>query len=130
MLHVQVRKVLWKLFEIWSTPQAAACAEPAVLAKVEKLLQPLGLFRKRTVAIKRLSQEYLETQVGSAPHRCADMDGVSLCAQQQVWQAAAAYSLTSTLRCCQAVGQQLRTCTVQCAGRSAHAHALDATAAS
>ena len=67
--------MLWKLFEIWSTPQAAARAEPAVLAEVEKLLQPLGLFRKRTVAIKRLSQEYLEKQVGSAPFDCAGVDG-------------------------------------------------------
>ena len=74
--------MLWKLFGIWSTPQAAARAEPAVLAEVEKLLQPLGLFRKRTVAIKRLSQEYLETQVASAPCRCAGVDGVSLCVQQ------------------------------------------------
>ena len=90
ILRLQVRKVLWKLFEIWPTPQAAARAELAVLAEVEKLLQPLGLFRKRTVAIKRLSQEYLETQVSSAPYRCADLAGVSLCAQQQVWQAAAA----------------------------------------
>jgi len=55
--------VIWKLFEIWPTAEAAAGAVDDTLAIVEKLIQPLGLFRKRTIAIKRFSQEYLETDV-------------------------------------------------------------------
>lgn len=60
---VQVRKVIWRLFDIWPTPEAAAGATGDTLVIVEKLIQPLGLFRKRTMAIKRFSQEYLEAEV-------------------------------------------------------------------
>ena len=59
----QVRKVIWHLFAIWSTAEAAAGASDDTLVIVEKLIQPLGLFRKRTMAIKRFSQEYLTAQV-------------------------------------------------------------------
>lgn len=65
---MQVRKVLWKLFEIWPTAAIAAAALPDTLAAVESLIKPLGLFRKRTLAIKRFSAEYLETQVSQATH--------------------------------------------------------------
>ena len=60
---VQVRKVIWRLFDIWPTAEAAAGATDDTLVVVEKLIQPLGLFRKRTIAIKRFSQEYLEAEV-------------------------------------------------------------------
>lgn len=60
---VQVRKVIWRLFDIWPTAEAAAGATDDTLVIVEKLIQPLGLFRKRTIAIKRFSQEYLEAEV-------------------------------------------------------------------
>ena len=59
----QVRKVIWRLFAIWPTAEAAAGASDDTLVTVEKLIQPLGLFRKRTMAIKRFSQEYLTAQV-------------------------------------------------------------------
>ena len=63
-MHVcQVRKVIWRLFAIWPTAGAAAGASDDTLVIVEKLIQPLGLFRKRTMAIKRFSQEYLTAQV-------------------------------------------------------------------
>ena len=58
-----MRKVIWKLFEIWPTAEVAAGASDDTMVIVEKLIQPLGLFRKRTIAIKRFSQEYLETDV-------------------------------------------------------------------
>ncbi|DBA94602.1 TPA: hypothetical protein ACH3X1_002183 [Trebouxia sp. C0004] len=60
---LQVRKVIWRLFDIWPTAEAAAGATDGTLVIVEKLIQPLGLFRKRTIAIKRFSQEYLEAEV-------------------------------------------------------------------
>lgn len=58
-----MRKVIWRLFEIWPNAKAAAEAADDTLVTVEKLIQPLGLFRKRTIAIKRFSLEYLETDV-------------------------------------------------------------------
>ena len=58
-----MRKVIWRLFDIWPTAEAAAGATDDTLVIVEKLIQPLGLFRKRTIAIKRFSQEYLEAEV-------------------------------------------------------------------
>lgn len=58
-----MRKVIWRLFEIWPNAKAAAEAADDTLVTVEKLIQPLGLFRKRTIAIKRFSFEYLETDV-------------------------------------------------------------------
>lgn len=62
---LQVRKVLWRLFDIWPNAAVAAEALPDTLGVVENLIQPLGLFRKRTMAIKRFSQEYLATQASS-----------------------------------------------------------------
>lgn len=59
----QVRKVIWRLFAIWPTAEKAAEATDDTLIIVEKLIQPLGLFRKRTMAIKRFSQEYLAAEV-------------------------------------------------------------------
>ena len=55
--------MIWKLFEIWPTAEVAADANDDTLVIVEKLIQPLGLFRKRTIAIKRFSQEYLGVEV-------------------------------------------------------------------
>ena len=62
-----MRKVLWKLFEIWPNAGVAAEAMPDTLSVVETLIQPLGLFRKRTMAIKRFSKEYLESEVCCTP---------------------------------------------------------------
>ena len=63
VVRLQVRKVIWRLFEIWPDAETAAAATDDTLVLVEKLIQPLGLFRKRTVAIKRFSQEYLQIDV-------------------------------------------------------------------
>jgi endonuclease III len=50
---MQVRKVIWDLFALCPTAQAAVIAD---VAAIEALIQPLGLFRKRAVAIQRLSR--------------------------------------------------------------------------
>ena len=60
-----MRKVIWKLFEIWPSAEVSAGADDETMVIVEKLIQPLGLFRKRTIAIKRFSQEYLEADVSN-----------------------------------------------------------------
>ena len=53
----QVRSVIWKLFDLIPNAQAAVEADET---EIEAIIQPLGLFRKRSKAIKRFSQEYLE----------------------------------------------------------------------
>ncbi|GAB4822354.1 hypothetical protein N2152v2_009400 [Parachlorella kessleri] len=55
----QVRKVIWDLFLLCPTPAAATSAD---VAAIQTLIQPLGLFRKRAVAIQKLSRDYLEKQ--------------------------------------------------------------------
>ncbi|PSC75056.1 methyl-binding domain 4 [Micractinium conductrix] len=52
----QVRKVIWELFSLCPTPAAAIAAD---VQQVQNLIQPLGLFRKRALAIQQLSHEYL-----------------------------------------------------------------------
>jgi methyl-CpG-binding domain protein 4 len=54
----QVRTVIWKLFSTYPTPEAAIAANTTDL---EVLLRPLGLFRKRALAIQKLSEEYLNS---------------------------------------------------------------------
>lgn len=54
----QVRNVIWKLFSKCPNPQAAMAANTTDL---EVLLHPLGLFRKRALAIQKLSEEYLNS---------------------------------------------------------------------
>jgi methyl-CpG-binding domain protein 4 len=56
----QVRGVIWDLFALIPTPEAAAALEDT--SEIEKIIQPLGLFRKRAVAIKKMSVDYLEKQ--------------------------------------------------------------------
>lgn len=57
---LQVRKILYQLFELCPTPEAAIEADTAV---VEGIIRPLGLFRKRALMFKRFSREYIEKQV-------------------------------------------------------------------
>ncbi|KAL4427718.1 hypothetical protein ABPG75_001807 [Micractinium tetrahymenae] len=55
----QVRKVIWELFSLCPTPAAAIAAD---VQQVQNLIQPLGLFRKRALAIQQLSHDYLYKQ--------------------------------------------------------------------
>jgi methyl-CpG-binding domain protein 4 len=52
--------VIWRLFDLCPTPQAAAAADEAA---VRELIRPLGLFNKRAAAVLRFSQEYLRDGV-------------------------------------------------------------------
>ena len=54
---VQVRQVVFRLFQLYPTPERLI---EASTSELETLLQPLGLFRKRAVAIQRFSKEYIE----------------------------------------------------------------------
>lgn len=71
----QVRKILWKLFELAPTPESGATVDTA---QVEEIIKPLGLFRKRALMFKRFSQEYLETNVRlfSYTHTVVQIDGM------------------------------------------------------
>lgn len=52
----QVRKVIWDLFNLCPTPAKAISVDTA---EIQAIIQPLGLFRKRALAIQRLSEDYL-----------------------------------------------------------------------
>ena len=58
----QVRKVIWRLFDLWPTAEAAAGADEGAIGDV---INVLGLF-KRSATVKRFSQEYLSKQVRAA----------------------------------------------------------------
>ena len=53
----QVRSVIWNFFKLCPNPESAIETE---ISEIEKLIQPLGLFRKRAVALKRFSEEYMK----------------------------------------------------------------------
>ncbi|KAK6635169.1 hypothetical protein RUM44_000418 [Polyplax serrata] len=48
--------VFWRFIERWSCPQALIVEDVEV---IEKLIQPLGLQKKRAVMLKKFSEEYL-----------------------------------------------------------------------
>lgn len=52
--------MIWDLFRLCPTPAAAVAAD---VKAIEALITPLGLFRKRAVALQRLSEDYLYKQV-------------------------------------------------------------------
>ncbi|GBG90817.1 hypothetical protein CBR_g51322 [Chara braunii] len=52
----QMHKVIWDLFELIPTPEAAIAASEADIANV---IRSLGLYNKRAKMIKRFSEEYL-----------------------------------------------------------------------
>ncbi len=62
---LQVRKVIWKLFEMMPTPEAGMNAD---IAAVQKLIEPLGLAPKRAPMLIRFSREYVEKQVHALAH--------------------------------------------------------------
>jgi hypothetical protein len=55
-----VRRVIWRLFELCPTPQAAVAAD---VSAIRAIIQPLGLFNKRAVAVQRFSQDYTDKEV-------------------------------------------------------------------
>ena len=67
MLQAQVRKVIWKLFELMPTPEAGMHADEAA---VRELIQPLGLAPKRAPMLIRFCRDYVEKQVGKLDILC------------------------------------------------------------
>jgi methyl-CpG-binding domain protein 4 len=57
---VQVRQVIWKFFEKYPGPGAAVTANPAEMAD---LVKPLGLYNRRTKALMRMSQDFIDKAV-------------------------------------------------------------------
>lgn len=53
--RVQMEPVVEEMFQRWPTPQSLAAAPDADL---EDLIRPLGMQRKRTQTLKRMSAEY------------------------------------------------------------------------
>ncbi|KAG5185444.1 DNA glycosylase, partial [Tribonema minus] len=61
----QVDPVLAQFLDTHPTPESAAKADPTALAP---MLKPLGLNKKRPVAVVRFSREYLAWRSGRALH--------------------------------------------------------------
>lgn len=55
---VQVRSVVWDLLKAYPTPESMVNASEEDL---ERLIKPLGIYKKRAVCIRRFSSEYLST---------------------------------------------------------------------
>lgn len=53
--------MFWKLLELCPTPEAAIAADTAA---VRDIIAPLGLHNKRAVAVQRLSQDFVQKEVG------------------------------------------------------------------
>jgi methyl-CpG-binding domain protein 4 len=54
--HVQVRQVIWELFQLCPTPEAMASADPEVIAR---LIRPLGFYNRRARNLIRFAQSWL-----------------------------------------------------------------------
>jgi endonuclease III len=79
-----VRLVIWRLFEMCPTPEAAASADQTA---IRDLIKPLGLFNKRAAAVQRFSREYLDKQVGrhlESERCCPDAGAWSVCVLHHV----------------------------------------------
>ena len=63
---MQVRAVIWRLFDLAPTPAALASADAAA---IRAIVEPLGLAPKRVPMLQRFSREYLEKDVRRPPHR-------------------------------------------------------------
>jgi len=53
----QVDKVYHRLFEAYPTPKRMGCAE---VQELQRIIKPLGMWKKRSKTLIRFSQEYLE----------------------------------------------------------------------
>jgi methyl-CpG-binding domain protein 4 len=51
-----MRRVIWDLFELCPTPEAAVAME---VGRIEEVIRPLGLQKKRARMIQKFSREYL-----------------------------------------------------------------------
>lgn len=60
LVSLQVRKVIWRLFDLMPTPEEAMHAD---VEAVRELIEPLGLAPKRAPMLIRFSKEYVEKQV-------------------------------------------------------------------
>ena len=61
---MQVRKVIWALFELCPTPEAMATAD---LNAIGDIVAPLGLNKKRGAMLQRFSKDYVTKDVRPCP---------------------------------------------------------------
>lgn len=55
--RAQVEKVVWKFFEKYPTPDALLAAPDE---EISEMVKPLGFYRRRALALKKMSQDFLE----------------------------------------------------------------------
>lgn len=52
----QVEKVVWKFFELYPTPEALLATPDE---EVQEVIRSLGFYKRRTTALKRLSEDFV-----------------------------------------------------------------------
>jgi len=55
--RVQSEPYMWKFFNKWPTPEKASSADPE---EIREMIAPLGLSRRRSVSLVRMSNDYLQ----------------------------------------------------------------------
>ena len=55
--RVQSEPYMWRFFKKWPSPERASQAD---LEEVRKMIEPLGLSRRRSVSLVRMSKDYLQ----------------------------------------------------------------------
>ena len=55
--RVQSEPYMWAFFDRWPTPKDASCANPE---EIRSLIEPLGLSRRRSISLVRMSKDYLQ----------------------------------------------------------------------
>lgn len=54
--HVQVRKVIWELFQLCPSPGAMAATDPEAIAR---LIRPLGFYNRRARTLIKFAESWL-----------------------------------------------------------------------
>ena len=62
--RVQAEPYMWKFFELYPTAKEASKAQPS---EIEALIKPLGLSQRRSVALVRMSEDYINKDWKESP---------------------------------------------------------------
>jgi|TARA_R110002020_G_scaffold37124_19_gene112082 methyl-CpG-binding domain protein 4 len=62
--RVDAEPYMWKFFDLYPDAKSASIADPKT---IEKMIKPLGLSQRRSVALVRMSDDYLKKQWKNKP---------------------------------------------------------------
>ena len=54
--RIQVERVVWKFFERFPTPESLLDAADE---EIQKIIKPLGFYKRRTTSLKRMSEDFV-----------------------------------------------------------------------